>query len=501
VLEGALDSVDLDGGNAEHQDTLPVCWTSAESNSPQFYHLLTCSHLLGQELVPRDRSFLLLNLADIAAGVNPALSSQWAQEAFQTANESSNAWDKLAVQKSALAVLSDAGDPDLAMEMFATLGDLQQSKSGQTGEDPRCDAATSVFLDYYGIHGVSGMERIRTTANWLSATGEYPYQAAGALIALLIRDGNRTAADQLFSDAFGAYNRGTHTKIGDDKFADLILTTAGIERPALLKSALDSAISKLSAPDAITSNNQLFHARIYTTGGSFETSDPRKRILVKLLPAAQQLDLELAKRIESVMPVKGTELSSESSMIFGGDTGLAASKTDATNFELSRLASVQRLAPDNQSEAAQLARTFNIAAIKARALAAVASGASSRESSLAFLTEANNVLQSAEADRYKVAAYADLASAYAKAGLLEGSRHLVRDGLELGSKILDQQKHAYSGDPLDELPSFDDMCELAKIGGKVDKRATKETIEMMPDVALRAYLFAELARGLPFPVR
>lgn len=56
-----------------------------------------------------------------------------------------------------------------------------------------------------------------------------------------------------------------------------------------------------------------------------------------------------------------------------------------------------------------------------------------------------------------------------------------------------------SGDaPLYTLPSFDDICELAKIGGRVDKQATMDTIDGLRNVALRAYLLAALAGGLAF---
>jgi len=196
----------------------------------QFYHLLTRSYLLGRELVPDDRSYLLWRLADISAAVNPGLSSQWAQEAFQAANESSNAWDKLAFQKSALVILSRS-DPELAMGLFPTLGDLVQPKSGQAAEDPRSDAASSIFPAYYRLHGVGALERIRADANWLAATGEYPYVAVGGLINLLAGSETRIGADQLFGDAIAAYNRGTRSQMGDDQFARLILATAGSARP------------------------------------------------------------------------------------------------------------------------------------------------------------------------------------------------------------------------------------------------------------------------------
>jgi len=70
--------------------------------------------------------------------------------------------------------------------------------------------------------------------------------------------------------------------------------------------------------------------------------------------------------------------------------------------------------------------------------------------------------------------------------------------LDLGSDLLEQQHDTSGESPLDILPSFDDVCELVKIGSKIDRKATVDFIDGTRNIELRAYLLAELAAGMTF---
>jgi hypothetical protein len=163
---------------------LGILCASALPESPRSSHppdkavrtpgsILVESYQLGRDLVPSERAILLNYLTRTASEHHLACTSAWAEETLQIARQLPMDWNRLAIEKNAVAAVSYV-KPDRAMTLLRSMDLPVSDGGGGFREDVRAVGATIIFQSYWRAHRPKGLPELRAEAAYLGQTGQYP---------------------------------------------------------------------------------------------------------------------------------------------------------------------------------------------------------------------------------------------------------------------------------------------------------------------------------------
>lgn len=168
--------------------------------------LLAESYLIGEDFVPAQRAFHLFRLAVAAEPIEPAQSHRWAEELLLLTSKLEPSWDRSALQKNAVAVISGT-DPSEGLRLLKEIDD-SVNNAVSVPEDLRASAAIVVYHAYWTRNmSLDGLEAIRLNARSLAETNQYPFIAVLPMFRdLLSKDS--ASASAWFDEICSSFTRG-----------------------------------------------------------------------------------------------------------------------------------------------------------------------------------------------------------------------------------------------------------------------------------------------------
>jgi hypothetical protein len=210
--------------------------------------VLLLSYATATNLALEERAFYLGSLVDTAVAMKNGEVKDWFDELFATTVQLRPSWNKIIIQKNAVAAFSEV-DAIEAMNRFALLDAPVADKDRTLDEDPRADAARTVFVRYWKSVGQKGLGRIRSQAISLGTAGGYPYAAMTSIIDE-VNSNDEAVAQSIFSEAIQAFRTGDHVSSERAEFVEFLLDLHRIMPTWLLKPALEACAERLIAKSA-----------------------------------------------------------------------------------------------------------------------------------------------------------------------------------------------------------------------------------------------------------
>ena len=277
----------------------PVDSASATVTAPA---LLRESAALSAGFVPQSRCALLFRLAEAAEQVDPALSKRWSDELFMSSFDIPPSWDRSALQKNALVVLSHH-DPALAFERQAMM-DPPFARDGWIAEDVRAYLAAALFPIYGAPKpAVARVRAIRDRASEIGSNGAYPYRGVGPILKYLWET-DAVAAKAWWQEIMGYFGRQSRVANANQEFLVFLDgmwdTLSEIEKRGTLET-IRGVLAKGSPYSFAT--NATYRATVETNHGTFEIKERNHFLLLKILPRIGEYLPDTLSKMRDMGPV------------------------------------------------------------------------------------------------------------------------------------------------------------------------------------------------------
>jgi hypothetical protein len=467
--------------------------TGADSAS-----LLLDSYRAGKDLAPSERAILLTFLCKTASEHNLSYTAEWAQEALRIASQLPPDWNRLAIQKNALAALSYA-NPERAMALLRSMDLPIEGGNGVFPEDLRSDAALTIFKNYWLEKKPLGLDEVRSIAAYLGQTGQYPYMAVGFILNDVISH-QKTAhsefpggASSILLDAYASYQRGSKFRSEDEEFVDFLESLQMLLPPALLKSGVEIAVERLTLQKDPAEYQYI--SRVQTQKGTATFHSRADELLFELLPLVRQVDAALAdKLLESNQALKqagaagGTVVASEGAMIIGSS---ASPEKEELALQGSRAQEVREIASDHPEQALALSQTITDPALRSTAMAGVADSKPAQAGEIRSAIA--KIVPTMHEGQERLVVLSALVEASWAAGDAAGFRDALSNAFSLGQKLFEEDMDAHPGQATYGVEAFETLADLVKTGARVDPATTTAMVHQIDDVQLKAFLLAQLA--------
>jgi len=482
---------------------------SSEAHTPA--ELLYESYQLSQGLIPPERAVLLNYLSRTAGEHRLEFTSRWADENYRLAQRLPLDWNRVAIEKNAIVALSYV-QPRRALALLRTM-DLPVS-NGDFGfpEDVRSDAATIVFMNYWNVNKLHGVQALRTTALYLGQTGEYPYRGIGVVISDISRGsrheagGIPTAAQNLLLDAYSAYQNGSKFGIENDDFVDFLQKLRPILPSPMFRKGLELAVDRLLDKNK-TTEKQVYSAAIQTENGFASFHSRQDKLLYDLLPLIREVDSDWAVQLIQQNPVlaqagghSGKEITSEGTATPGEIDSAAMESPSAPSYGIqeARAQGAGELAGDNPSGALKLAQSISDPALRTVALANIARSVGPSDPGRAKELEETikNTMPTISGSEDRLQALAALARAASAADDRTALHDALKKCFTLGEELFEEEADAHPAQPTYQSRVYDTLDGLIRSTSSMEKTALAEQVEGVRNIALKAYLLHSLAAAL-----
>jgi hypothetical protein len=273
--------------------------------------LLEQSYTLSNQMSPAERPYYLLNLIVSSKDIVPdARIEGWCKELFQVAFEVQDGWDRVALEKNAIVLLS-AVKPVAAMQLFSKVEDPQPDSDGTFPEDVRADSALPVFGNYWKDakdtpEKLSRLSEIKAQAKRLGETGEYPYVAMSFMIGELDKlstEESKKESHEIFVEALGFYQNGSTKFLNRNrqflKFLQDLRTKKAIPDVDLFTQALHVfSVKLMQSPKDMDFAGEFRNSK----GVAIPVTDDRVASLVAAIPMIREYSPELATQLTREYP-------------------------------------------------------------------------------------------------------------------------------------------------------------------------------------------------------
>jgi hypothetical protein len=471
------------------------------SNRADAASLLLDSYRAGKDLAPSERAILLTFLCKTASEHNLSYTTEWAQEALRIAAQLPPDWNRLAIQKNALAALSYA-NPERAMALLRSMDLPIEGGNGVFPEDLRSDAARTIFKNYWLQKKPLGLDEVRSTAAYLGQSGQYPYMAVGSILTDVISHQKKATSEipgsarSILFDAYASYQRGSKFRSEDEEFVVFLESLRAFLPPSLLKNGVEIAVERLTLQKEPTEYQYI--SKVQTEKGAASFHSQADSLLFELLPLVREIDAALADKLlatnqalKQVGAAGSTVLTSEGAIIVGSP---ASPEKQELALQSSRAQEVREIASDHPEQALALSQTITDPALRSTSMAGVAESrpthAGEIQSAIAKIVPAMHTGE----ERLRV--LSALAEASWAAGDIAGFHDALAKAFSLGEELFEEDMDAHPGQATYVVESYGTLAELVKTGARVDPTAIVAMVNQLDNIQLEAFLLAQLADAL-----
>jgi hypothetical protein len=249
--------------------------------------------------------------------------------------------------------------------------------------DYRTTTATRIFPKYWKGTKTPDIEAVRSVADSLGRTGQYPFSALSAILTD-VHAKDPALAEMLFLDALHYYQADKPKSFGHSQFLALLQAAEKIVPDSTIRTAVVAAVSKmLQGAEEPLPEAMIYRGRMASGDGMVELQSPAEESLFRLLPLVRQYvpGLEeqiLEKRIglgrilPSALGTLPRDYSEISTMI--EQDPKRRTELRATLADSARSRNVQRFAASDPEFALKVAESIQDPAVKATAFVIIAQG-------------------------------------------------------------------------------------------------------------------------------
>lgn len=493
------------------QDTKPA--RSERPHVTTALDLLNESNQISGDFVPYQRCRFLLRLSDTAVSISGGNSKRWAEEAFFASFALPPSWDRVAVQKNALMILSRT-DPDRAFELLGMVDSPVRDNTGALPEDVRAHGAQLIFPAYWSKNK-SGkrLQAIRQRSRELGETGQYPFLAVSGIFNDLMSSAPDEAGP--WFEEITKYLARSTVDSANAEFIEFLKKTWDNLPEASRRTGVELIFSRLIKPDT-GSENKTYRARVDTTLGVFELRSRQQVLLLRIMPWVSSV---MPERLEDIQALGGVFLKASQpgfsvkkiqEMMLAGPASPAASGIDAQNRVAQLLADNAILAAvtsdlkTDLNQASQDASRIQDPNIQSRALLLIANAMRERNDSQAAFQVSKSFAKGSEsqAPAKTDPAPESLARWVLRAQIAETTKNDadLKEAIEKGFDLLEQQfeeymqKHPVSQP--EDAPVMDAGQLLIEVGMREKSPLVLGRIRVSTDSSLKAYLLMFAASAL-----
>jgi hypothetical protein len=509
--------------------------TSTEKPNPAA-EMLQQAYYLGGQLPTDEHAFQLSEVVLIASKIHHPMLSQWVNELMQMTAGLPQSDNRGFAEQTALRALAEA-EPADALHMLTELAPAARTSKerGTIPFDPRSMAARTIFPRYWKSTKNPDLDAVRSAANYLGETGQYPLLA----VALILKEiGKPETTETLFFDAMRYYNREQNNNIEIHReFRRFLESSYTFVPEAMARSGVELTVDRLLSEAAKPMPDDVVYVgRVYTGDGFLELHSTAENFLFELLPLVRKVEPELERRILEKVPALSVRVPNDLGSL-PDDYGEAAilkvnpgepdarAKAIARATDLNRAAGGQRLARTDPQTALNVANTISDPVLQSETLLAIAQGKlkeTDPEKAAQIISDIGNVStqksvspQSNSAqprdnkttdERLKLTSLVRLAQAQAGEGNPDLWGTLNR-GLDLAEEMFGESikteppkigyimRQDWDG-PVYMASGFSDANTLVKIGAQKARANTLGWLSNEHDARLKSYLLITAAEVL-----
>jgi hypothetical protein len=462
--------------------------------------ILVQSFAIGSRLPPEERTSHLARLVQVAVKIHPDLGYLWSEQLFQLAAELPPTWNKIAWEQAAVTNLSRV-DPDHAMEMFGMVDSPIPLQNGSFPDDVRAYGAQTIFREFWTLHRLAGLDRLRRVAQHVGETGEYPYLAMAPIVSELA-DGHQELAVSIFTEALTFYQRRSKFSSENLYFIQFLqMTRHSIQFP-LVKEGIEEIVQRLTTEKS--PSQSVYRGQVYGNRGGFETNDENDRLLIQVLPLLREIDPAAARSLVEERPslrnaaAATGDFQHAETITFSTKEAAGVPGAEQYQMESARADYVEQIAKERPEEALTLARTIANPGLRVIAFARLAQNAApeSPQRARGFLDQSRSDMRSIQDDEDKLRALTAVARVEAA---LKDSRAVVeavQQGFELGGELFEQDLELHPGKLAYRAVGFAELTELAGLGAKFAPEEILSHISRIRSEALKANLLVDAADGI-----
>jgi hypothetical protein len=463
--------------------------------------LLVDAYLTGMNLAPQDRAFLLATLGSSAAKRQPSLCRLWSEELFKIAVKLPMSWNRIAFEKNAAVQLS-AVDPVRAFELFGQIDTPAPLGSGDLPEDLRANAANTVFFHYWNSKGPASLEQIRSQAEHIGDTGQYPYVAMAPILIDFAKrnDDSHLEVLTLFGEALTYYGRGSNFTSENRDFIAFLEEVWNVIPRNLQQQGLQLAVKhlleKLKSPEG-----EVYSAQLKSKGGMAQFQSEAEEELYELLPRIREINLKWAQELIEQNPVLaqaegGTDKASSSGSAVIRFNPLEAQKGQLEGFrnqasQMAQFNAALTAVSSDPDEALRMAESLDLGfKLRVHAQVAATLGAEHGDRANKLMQQTETSLDSVMNEPEKFQVLVVLASAATALHQDKTFDDIFARGFRLGEELFEEDMQAHPGRLVYQTASFKGLSRLIELGIRNDAELTTGRIEKVENDALRAHLLA-----------
>jgi len=437
----------------------------------------------------------------------PALSQEqkerWSLEIFSLATKDIRpSHYRAAMQKNALVALCKV-NPEKAAALYTTQDTPEMWHQDVLMEDYRAFGARTLFPALWAQSRMASIPTIRSIANWIGSTGEYPF-AAVAIIIQDIPKSHDQEAETLASDAIASYRTTESFLNKASEFTNFILAIHKRVRPTLIRQAIEAELASL---DALEKSDEHAHVviRAASSQQTVQFSKLADYVVYRLLPIMELIDPAWAQSVRDKYAVV-RNVPSQSAKEPIALTAVVALPGEASNstetaaaMDEHRLMQVSMFASSNPAKAEAIAETIQDPGPRAVALATVAPEfrTSDPQKYEGWLKQSNNQLQSLPPGITKLKLMLALARDSMLAGDQKRAMELFQKAFDLGEELFAEDLRSNPGKMAYEGTGEEELAKLSEVFAKYpDTRvATMARVRSTRDDVLKARLLVAAAKG------
>ena len=498
-----------------------------KENDP--FEMLQQAYYAGGQLPTDEHAYQLGEVVIVAAKMKHPMLRQWVHETLQlTQNLPQQQSLRQPTEQGAVVALSDT-DVAEALELLGELMPVSVTAPAIAivPDDPRTRVARQIFPKYWKAMNGAETDRLRSVANYLGETGQYPSAALG-LILKDLHAKDAAVAESLFLDALQYFGREQTNSAGVYiEFTDLLKAAKGVVPEAMERAAIELAVDKLLKQVAAPMpSDSLFMGRVYTAKGFVQLNSMAEESLFKLLPLIREFEPDLEQRIDKQITAFSKPVPSdigplpegyeEASFMIGRASDPAEKeKMSARMVDGNRAGGARQLAATSPEAALKLANSITDPALRATALVTVAQGKlkeTDPEMAAKLLADAAasapkpqpNAGETSKEGSVQLASLVSLARAQSSDATeqwsslnrgLDLAEEMFTEGLKTSRRLGYRNSPDWTG-PVYFAPGFVEANSLIKIGMEKETANTLGWLAKEHDPALKSYLLISAAEGL-----
>jgi hypothetical protein len=461
--------------------------------------LIQRAQTLAADLNDTDKAYVLAKMAELSSKRNPEQSQNWAEEAFNLANNLTDV-SKGSVQMSAIMAMSQ-NNLDRALGMFSSMDGPRQRDDGTQTPDIRGAAATMLFTRAFTKDGMKSIDALESAARQMGENGFYPYMAMAQLMRQ-VAEKDKDRAQSIATTALGYANRRKLSGMESQQLTMFLMQAREYVPVPMMKQILEQVIADALEQAKQSDGTQVSAEFSNAAGERVQLTSMASLMMFQLMPMIRQVDPEWAKKLEEqsdeLRKAAAMMRTGNTSIMIGARNGGPNGPNDNNRDFRQEIQSMQvdELASRDPKRAMEMANNINDPAMHAAAVARVSSAGTDADAQQKALDNAREVLKSTSEPREKLSILAGIVQ-------LEAS---MKDEDGLGASL--QQAFGIADDmfrrSIDKNPSTGAwMRPGAEVGASIVRRSARkypaivaDKIDSVRQSALKALMLLAAAESL-----